>query len=94
MSVPLAILDLLIINLIEFLKIWAKHNFYYIQHISEYIQPRYLYLILRSVNGNNMNQVILHSVRPSFWKKRIFPTHLDRAVQRVAVKSPTPGGDY
>ena len=56
----------------EFLKVWAKHNFYYIRYISVYIQPRYFYLIFRSVNGNNMNRVILHSVRPSFWKKRAF----------------------
>ena len=72
MSVPLSILYLLIINLMEFLKVWAKHNFYYIRYISVYIQPRYFYLIFRSVNGNNMNRVILHSVRPSFWKKRAF----------------------
>ena len=72
MSVPLSILYLLIINLMEFLKVWAKHSFYYIQYISVYIQPRYFYLIFRSVNGNNMNRVILHSVRPSFWKKRDF----------------------
>ena len=65
-------LILLIINLMEFLKVWAKHNFYYIRYISVYIQPRYFYLISRSVNGNNMNRVILHSVRPSFWKKRVF----------------------
>ena len=56
----------------EFLKVWAKHNFYYIRYISVYIQPRYFYLIFRSVYGNNMNRVILHSVRPSFWKKRAF----------------------
>ena len=72
MSVPLSILYLLILNLMEFLKVWAKHSFYYIQYISVYIQPRYFYLIFRSVNGNNMNRVILHSVRPSFWKKRDF----------------------
>ena len=72
MSVPLSILYLLIINLMEFFKVWAKHNFYYIRYISVYIQPRYFYLIFRSVNGNNMNRVILHSVRPSFWKKRDF----------------------
>ena len=72
-SVPLSILYLLIINLMEFLKVWAKHNFYYIRYISVYIQPRYFYPIFRSVNCNNMNQVILHSVRPSFWKKRDFP---------------------
>ena len=72
MSVPLSILYLLIINLMEFLKVWAKHNFYYIRYISVYIQPRYFYLIFRSVNCNNMNRVILHSVRPSFWKKRAF----------------------
>ena len=66
MSVPLSILYLLIINLMEFLKVSAKHNFYYIPYISVYIQPRYFYLIFRSVNGNNMNRVILHSVRPSF----------------------------
>ena len=77
----------------EFLKVWAKHNFYYIRYISVYIQPRYFYLIFRSVNGNNMNRVILHSVRPSFWKKQDFPpTHLDAAVQREAVKSLSPGG--
>ena len=46
--------------------------FYYIQYISVYIQPRYFYLLFRRVNGNNMNRVILHSVRPSFWKKRDF----------------------
>ena len=56
----------------EFLKVWVKYNFYYIQYISVYIQPRYFYLIFRSVNGNNMNRVILHYVRPSFWKKRDF----------------------
>ena len=56
----------------EFSKVWAKHSFYYIQYISVYIQPRYFYLIFRSVNGKNMNRVILHSVRPSFWKKRDF----------------------
>ena len=56
----------------EFLKVWPEHKFYYIRHISVYIQPRYFYLIFRSVNGNNMNRVILHSVRPSFWKKRAF----------------------
>ena len=61
----------------EFLKVWAKHNFCYIWYISVYIQPRYLYLIFRSVNGNNINQVILHSVRPSFWKKRVF-SHASR----------------
>ena len=72
MSVPLSILYLLIINLMEFLKVWAKHNFYYIRYISVYIQPRYFYLIFWSVNGNKMNRVILHSVRPSFWKKRAF----------------------
>ena len=72
MSVPLSILYLLIIDLMEFLKVWAKHNFHYIRYISVYIQPRYFYLIFRSVNGNNMNRVILHSVRPSFWKKRAF----------------------
>ena len=72
MSVPLSILYLLIINLMEFLKVWAKHSFYYIQYISVYIQPRYFYLIFRSVNGNNMNRVILHSMRPSFWKRRDF----------------------
>ena len=72
MSVPLSILYLLIINLMEFLKVWAEHNFYHIRYISVYIQPRYFYLIFRSVNGNNMNRVILHSVRPSFWKKRDF----------------------
>ena len=72
MSVPLSILYLLIINLMEFLKVWAEHNFYYIWYISVYIQPRYFYLIFRSVNGNNMNRVSLHSVRPSFWKKRDF----------------------
>ena len=72
MSVPLSILYLLIINLMEFLKVWAKHNFYYIRYISVYIQPRYFYLIFTSVNCNNMNRVILHSVRPSFWKKRAF----------------------
>ena len=37
-----------------------------------YIQPRYFYLIFRSVNSIIMNWVILHSVRPSFWKKRRF----------------------
>ena len=72
MSVPLSILYLLIINLMEFLKVWAKHNFHYIRYISVYIQPRYFYLIFRSVTCNNMNRVILHSVRPSFWKKRAF----------------------
>ena len=72
MSVPLSILYLLIINLMEFLKVWAKHNLYYIRYISVYIQPRYFYLIYRSVNGNNMNRVILHSVRPSIWKKPAF----------------------
>ena len=68
MRVPLSILYLLIINLMEFLIVWAKHNFYYITYISVYIQPRYFYLISRSVNGNNMNRVILHSERPSFRK--------------------------
>ena len=73
MSVPLSILYLLIIHFMEFVKVWAKHNFYYIRYISVYIQPGYLYLIFRSVNGDNMMRVILHSVRPSFWKKRDFP---------------------
>ena len=85
MSVPLSILYLLIINLMEFLKVWAKHNFYYIRYISVYIQPRYFYLIFRSVNGDSMNRVILwghHSERSG-----LFPTDLDAAVQRVAVKS-------
>ena len=39
---------------------------------SVYIRPRYFYLIFRSVNINIMNRVILHSVRPSFWKKLRF----------------------
>ena len=72
MSVPLSILYLLIINLMELLKVCVKHNFFYILYISVYIQPRYFYLIFRSVNGNNMNWVILHSVKPSLWKKRGF----------------------
>ena len=38
-----------------FLKVWAKHNFYYKRYISVYIQPRYFYLIFRSVNGNNVS---------------------------------------
>ena len=66
MSVPLSILYLLIINLMEFLKVWAKHKFYYIRYMSVYIQPRSFYLIFRSVNSIIMNRVILHSVRPSF----------------------------
>ena len=41
MSVPLSILYLLMINLMEFLKVSAKHKFYYIRYISVYIQPRY-----------------------------------------------------
>ena len=38
----------------------------YTVYISVYIQPRYFDLIFKSVNGNSMNRVILHSVRPSF----------------------------
>ena len=72
MRVPLSILHLLLNNLLEFSKVWAKHNFNYIRFISVYIQHRYFDLIFRSVNANNMNGVILHSVRPSFWKKRGF----------------------
>ena len=62
-------INLFIIILLEFLKVWTKHKFYYIQYISVYIQPRYLYLIFKSVNANNINRVILHSVRPLLWQK-------------------------
>ena len=34
------------------LKVWTKHNFYYIQYISVYIQPKYIYLIFRGVNSD------------------------------------------
>ena len=66
-----------------FKSICAKHNFYYIRYISVYIQPRYFYLIFRNVNGNNMNRVILQSVRPSFRKKRGF----SHAFRRVSTES-------
>ena len=56
----------------EFFKVWAKHSFYYIQYISVYIQPRYFYLIFRSVNGNNMNRVILHSCEAIILKEAGF----------------------
>ena len=63
MSVPLSILYLLMINLLKFLEVFAEH---YIQYIPVYIQPRYFYIIFRSVDCNNINRVILHPVRPSF----------------------------
>ena len=78
----------------EFLKVLTKHHFYYIRYISVYIQPRYFYLIFRSVKADNMNWVILWSVSPPFWKKWGFSTHLDAAIQTVAVNVLTPGGDY
>ena len=56
------IIYLLIIILMEFCKVWTKHNFYYIRYISVSIQLRYVYLIVRSVNANNMNLVILRSL--------------------------------
>ena len=99
------IIYLFIIILMEFLKVWTKHIFYYIQYYiiqcmihtyiyhTVYTQPRYFHCIFKSVHDNNMNWVILHSVRPPFWKM-FFSTHLDAAVQTVAVKALTPGGDY
>ena len=76
----------------EFLKVWAKHNFHYVRYISVYrpIQPRYFYLFSSRINGNNMNRVIFHSVCEAI----VFPMHLDVAVQRVDVKYLTPGGKY
>ena len=63
---PLSILYLIILILLEFFKVGTKNHFYYIQYISVYIQPRYFYLTFRSVSANNMNCVILHSVRLPF----------------------------
>ena len=65
-SVPLSILYLFVIILLKFSKVRTKHNFYYIQYISVYIQPRCFDLIFRSVNTNNLNQVFLHSLRSPF----------------------------
>ena len=67
MSVPLSILYLFIIILMEFLKVRTKHKFYCIRYISVYIQPGYFYFNFRSVNVNNLNRVILLSVRSLFW---------------------------
>ena len=77
----------------EFFKVWTKHHFYYIRYVSVYIQPRYLYLIFRSVSANNINWFILHFVRLPFWKWCGFSTHLDTTVQASDVKAMTPGGD-
>ena len=91
-SVPLSFFYLSIIILMEFWNVWTKHNFYYIRYISVSIQLRYVYLIVRSVNANNMNLFILRSSGPPFWKKGFFSRHLDPAVQTGAVK--TPGCEY
>ena len=49
---PLLILYLFLIILMKFFKLWTKHHFIYIRYVSVYIQPRYFYLIFRSVSAN------------------------------------------
>ena len=98
-----AILYLFIIILMEFLKVWTKHIFYYIQYYiiqcmihtyiyhTVYIQPRYFHLIFRSVNNNNMNWVILHSVMP----RCFFSPHIwTRQYRQWLWKLWLPGCDY
>ena len=86
-SVPLSILYLYIFFKYELSTIFTINTVY----ISVYIQPRYFYLIFRSINVNNMNQVILHSVRPPFWTKLGLFIHLEAT---VAVKAVTLGCNY
>ena len=54
----------------SFFKDWTKHNFFYIWHnISIYSAYWYFYLIFRSIIVNNINLIILHSVRAPFRSK-------------------------
>ena len=80
---------------IKFLKVRTSTMFTLSTYIlSMYIQPRYFYLFFRSVNANNMNWVILYSVRPLFCKNGFLSIHLNATVHAVDVKSMTPGVEY
>ena len=64
----LLILYLIIVILMEyFFKYKLSTIFYYIRYISVYIQSIYC-IKFSEVCANNLNWVILYSVRPPFWK--------------------------
>ena len=94
-SVPLLILYLFIVNVMEFLKVWSKHNLYYIYGIYQCILSLDMFISFLEAS------MVISWIRLFFtlWghrseKKRGFSTHLVSAVKRVAVKYLTPCGDY
>ena len=75
------ILYLLIINLTKFLKLWAKHNFYYIRYISVCIFSLDIFI---SFSETSM-VITCIGLFSTLWGHRserswVFPTHLDQGL--------------